>query len=186
MNISKKDIDNDTSFILNTMKKEDVIIPSFLSCATPGLLFMAGLTLWQLFVAYPIIHFDKMTKLFAPASAAFSFIVGFFLFIILTNIRGKYLSLPVEVREESLIVKLITKRAFVYSCLWVATNLISGIIVKQYEMAAMVSSVIQLLSLLVIYFVAIVDLGRYDLAILSSAITKWREGGDADTSLHKL
>jgi len=63
--------------------------------------------------------------------------------------------------------------------------MLAGIIVKQYEMAAMVSSVIQLLSLLVIYFVAIVDLGRYDLAILSSAITKWREGGEVDTSLNK-
>ncbi|MDD9212874.1 hypothetical protein [Aeromonas dhakensis] len=27
MNISKKNIDNDASFILNAMKKEDVIIP---------------------------------------------------------------------------------------------------------------------------------------------------------------
>ena len=46
-------------------------------------------------------------------------------------------------------------------------------------------NVFQLVSLVFLWFIAIVDLGRYDLALLSSAIKQWREGGDVDASLHK-
>ncbi|WP_368170976.1 conjugal transfer entry exclusion protein TraS [Aeromonas sp. R9-2] len=185
MNISRKTIENDTALILETIKKEDADIPSFLSCATPGLVFMSGLTLWQLFIAYPFLDEGKMTRIFSLGSIGFSFFLGFLVFLSLTNLRGKYLSLPQKVKDESIIVGLITKKSAFYACTWLSINVLTGLIIKAFAIEAIFSYVVQFLSLLVIYFIAIVDLGRYDLALLSSAIKQWREGGDVDASLHK-
>ncbi|MGL4355094.1 MULTISPECIES: conjugal transfer entry exclusion protein TraS [Aeromonas] len=185
MNISNKTIKNDVAFIIASIKNEDATIPSFTSCAIPGLTFMIGLTLWQFFVAYPVVHFDKMTKLAAPASVAFSFVLGAFVFLAMTSLRGKYLSLPLEVREKSIIIKIITQRSLFYACTWVAINILAGAFIKQHDIPVMFSYGAQLVSLVAIYLIAIVDLGRYDLALLSSAIQQWREGVDVDASLHK-
>lgn len=185
MNISRKTIENDTSFILEAMKEEGAGIPSFLSCATPGLVFMSGLTLWQFFIAYPFLNEGKMTRIFSLGSIGFSFFLGFIVFLVLTNLRGKYLSLPQKVRDESIIAGLITKKSVFYACTWLSINVLAGLIIKLYSIEAIFSYAVQFLSLLAIYFIAIVDLGRYDLALLSSAIKQWREGGDVDASLHK-
>ncbi len=185
MNISRKTIENDTSFILETMRKEGAGIPSFLSCATPGLVFMSGLTLWQFFIAYPFLNEGKMTRIFSLGSIGFSFFLGFVVFLVLTNLRSKYLSLPQKVRNESIIAGLITKKSVFYACAWLSINVLAGLIIKIYSIEAIFSYAVQFLSLLAIYFIAIVDLGRYDLALLSSAIKQWREGGDVDASLHK-
>ena len=185
MIISKKTIKDDVNFIIKSIEREDVAIPTFLSCAMPGLFFMLGITLWQFFVAYPVSSFEKMTRLAAPASVAFSFVLGSIVFLAMTSLRGKYLSLPLEVREKSVIIKLITHKSLFYSFAWISINILTGLLVKKYDISVMLSYGTQLVSLVAIYLIAIVDLGRYDLALLSSAIKQWREGGDVDASLHK-
>ncbi len=68
MMITKKAINDDIAFIVATLKHKEVTIPSFFSCAAPGLAVMLGMILWQGFVAYPLTYHDKMSKLFAQGS----------------------------------------------------------------------------------------------------------------------
>ncbi|HHQ4545273.1 TPA: conjugal transfer entry exclusion protein TraS [Aeromonas veronii] len=180
MMITKKAINDDIAFIIDTLKNREVMIPSFLSCASPGLAVMFGLPLWQCFVAYPIPPFDKMTKLFAQASICFSFFLGFFIFLMLTSMRGKFLSLPLEVRQQSLLVKLTKRKSSIYVGLWFCVNILAGILIKLLDIDALLSSGMQLVSLVFIWFIAAVDMGRYDLTVFSSVTKAWRDGDKLD------
>ena len=180
MNITKKAITDDIAFITQTLKKSDVEIPSFLSCATPDIVLMLGMTLWQFFIAFPVAHDDKMLRLFSKASVGFSFVLGFFIFLMLTSSRGKYLSLPIEIRDQSLIIRLIKHKTMFYAGLWVFLNLAAGLSIKLFDISAIFSYVTQFASALFLWFIALADLGRYDLAVFGSVIKAWRDGDKLD------
>ena len=115
MNITKKAITDDIAFISSTLKQQDVAIPPFLSCAMPGLavmLCMLIMPLWNLFSNLAYFHkygLDLMARLDDLIPLLMFFIFGFFIFIGITSMRSKYLSLPIEIREQSLIVNLIRR-----------------------------------------------------------------------------
>ena len=91
---------------------------------------MLGMILWQGFVAYPLTYHDKMSKLFAQGSIGFSFFLGFIIFFVLTNMQGKYLALPSDIREQSLVVKLVKRKSMIYTGIWIAVNVFAGVLIK--------------------------------------------------------
>ena len=188
MLITKKSISDDVTFIVNSLQKQDVTIPSFLACATPGIavmLSMICMPLWDLLSGHSILAFNPMAKLDQLISIIMFFGLGFFIFILVTSARGKYLSLPMDVRKHSLIVQLVKRKVIFYSGLWLVINASAIAVNIRIEISDMFVWGIHFVSMIIIWFIAIVDLGRYDLALLSSAIKQWREGGDVDASLHK-
>ncbi|ORJ11072.1 hypothetical protein A7D02_17670 (plasmid) [Aeromonas salmonicida] len=180
MMITKKAINDDIAFIVATLKHKEVTIPSFFSCAAPGLSVMLGMILWQGFVAYPLTYHDKMSKLFAQGSIGFSFFLGFIIFFVLTNMQGKYLALPSDIREQSLVVKLVKRKSMIYAGIWIAVNVFAGVLIKILAFPVMISCGMQLVSLVFIFLISTVDLGRYDLAVFSSVIKAWRDGDKLD------
>lgn len=185
MNITKNDITDDVNFIVKTLKKNEVVIPSFLSCAAPGLALMLGMAAWQFFIAFSITPQGKMERLFSLASIGLSIVLGFIIFIAITQVRSKYLSMPKEILENSLIVTLMRRKAFFYLCGWIAFNFAIGIAIKVSSSAAIISYGVQFSSILIIWFIASADLSRYDISLLSAVIKAWREGKDLDSCLMK-
>ena len=186
MNITKKAITDDIAFISSTLKQQDVSIPPFLSCAMPGLavmLCMLIMPLWNLFsnLAYfQKYDLDLMARLDDLIPLLIFFIFGFFIFIGITSMRSKYLSLPVEIREQSLIVNLIRRKTMYYSGVWLGLNILTSIAVKFLTLSLMLSYTTQFASLLILWFIALADLGRYDLAVFSAVIKAWRDGDKLD------
>lgn len=186
MNITKKAITDDVAFISSTLKQQDVAIPPFLSCAMPGLAVMFCMLiipLWNLFSN--LAHFQKygldlMARLDDLIPLLMFFMLGFFIFIGITNMRSKYLSLPIEIREQSLIVNLIRRKTMYYSGVWLGLNILTGIAVKFLTLSLMLSYTTQFASLLILWFIALADLGRYDLAVFSAVINAWRDGDKLD------
>ena len=186
MNITKKAITDDIAFISSTLKQQDVAIPPFLSCAMPGLavmLCMLIMPLWNLFSNLAYFHkygLDLMARLDDLIPLLMFFIFGFFIFIGITSMRSKYLSLPVEIREQSLIVNLIRRKTMYYSGVWLGLNILTSIAVKFLTLSLMLSYTTQFASLLILWFIALADLGRYDLAVFSAVIKAWRDGDKLD------
>ena len=186
MNITKKAITDDIAFISSTLKQQDVAIPPFLSCAMPGLavmLCMLIMPLWNLFSNLAYFHkygLDLMARLDDLIPLLMFFIFGFFIFIGITSMRSKYLSLPVEIREQSLIVNLIRRKTMYYAGVWLGLNILTSIAVKLLTLSLMLSYTTQFSSLLILWFIALADLGRYDLAVFSAVIKAWRDGDKLD------
>ena len=180
MNITKKDITDDIAFIARTLKKQEVGIPSFLSCASPGLAVLLGMPLWQFVVAYNLSTFKPIVRFDALPSIGFSFFLGFMMFITLTSMRGKYLSLPAEIRAQSLIVNLLRRKTMCYVGVWLGVNILAGVTVKLLTLSPALSSGMHLVSFVFILFIALADLGRYDLAVFSAVIKAWRDGDKLD------
>ena len=186
MKITKKAITDDIAFISSTLKQQDVAIPPFLSCAMPGLavmLCMLIMPLWNLFsnLAYfQKYDLDLMARLDDLIPLLMFFIFGFFIFIGITSMRSKYLSLPVEIREQSLIVNLIRRKTMYYAGVWLGLNILTSIAVKFLTLSLMLSYTTQFASLLILWFIALADLGRYDLAVFSAVIKAWRDGDKLD------
>ncbi len=186
MKITKKAITDDIAFISSTLKQQDVAIPPFLSCAMPGLavmLCMLIMPLWNLFSNLAYFHkygLDLMARLDDLIPLLMFFIFGFFIFIGITSMRSKYLSLPVEIREQSLIVNLIRRKTMYYSGVWLGLNILTSIAVKFLTLSLMLSYTTQFASLLILWFIALADLGRYDLAVFSAVIKAWRDGDKLD------
>ncbi|TNH79158.1 conjugal transfer entry exclusion protein TraS [Aeromonas sobria] len=186
MNITKKAITDDIAFISSTLKQQDVAIPPFLSCAMPGLavmLCMLIMPLWNLFSNLAYFHkygLDLMARLDDLIPLLMFFIFGFFIFIGITSMRSKYLSLPVEIREQSLIVNLIRRKTMYYAGVWLGLNILTSIAVKLLTLSLMLSYTTQFASLLILWFIALADLGRYDLAVFSAVIKAWRDGDKLD------
>ena len=67
-----------------------------------------------------------------------------------------------------------------YAGLWVFLNLAAGLLVKHLEIDAIFSYVAQFASTLILWFIVLLDLGRYDLAVFSSVIKAWRDGDNLD------
>lgn len=177
MKITNKDIIKDVNFIISEIKNTEIVIPSFLACAMPGLLIMIALPTWQYFVlsGYDI-------KVNTTGSLAFSIFVGFLITLSSSQIRGKYLSLPETVKEQSIIIKLLKKRVFLYGVSWVISNITFGVFSRTFLWSTpeFNISMFLLCSLIFTWFVTLADLGRYDLSLLSAAIQSWREGGDVN------
>ena len=186
MKITKKAITDDIAFISSTLKQQDVAIPPFLSCAMPGLavmLCMLIMPLWNLFSNLAYFHkygLDLMARLDDLIPLLMFFIFGFFIFIGITSMRSKYLSLPVEIREQSLIVNLIRRKTMYYAGVWLGLNILTSIAVKFLTLSLMLSYTTQFASLLILWFIALADLGRYDLAVFSAVIKAWRDGDKLD------
>lgn len=186
MNITKKAITDDIAFISSTLKQQDVAIPPFLSCAMPGLavmLCMLIMPLWNFFsnLAYfQKYGLDLMARLDDLIPLLMFFIFGFFIFIGITSMRSKYLSLPIEIREQSLIVNLIRRKTMYYAGVWLGLNILTSIAVKLLTLSLMLSYTTQFASLLILWFIALADLGRYDLAVFSAVIKAWRDGDKLD------
>lgn len=177
MRITNKDISKDVNFIISEIKSTEVEIPSFFSCAMPGIALFSALPLWHLFIlSNYTIKVDHTFVLFLSSFIGFLSALGIY------QIRSKYLSLPKKVRKQSVIIKIIKIKTLFYGACWIISNMTFGVlsIIFLWSPPDFNLPVFLLASMILTWVVALADLGRYDLSLLSAAIQSWREGGDVN------
>ena len=180
MNLTRQNIAADIEFISGELKNKEFVIPSFFSCAAPGLLVMIAVLAWQCFLAYPVAGTGKMDRIFSYGSVGASFFIGFLLFVSITKLRSKYLSMPTGITSNSHLFKLMKEKAISYMVAWLLLNFAFGVIVKACSLNIMLSSGAQLVSFVIMLFVINLDLGRYDLSLLNAAISSWQKGNTSN------
>ncbi|QCR38881.1 hypothetical protein [Nissabacter sp. SGAir0207] len=177
MKITNEIIENDIKEIIISLSKEKVEVPAFLECIKFGGGVMVGMTVWQFFVAYPHMSGGKMDRLFACASIGFTLVLGLIVFLSSFSLSAKYLSIPKKIRDQSVIIKMLKNKVLIFSLAWALVNVIVGVSSISLHLDPMFgSSVIQLITLLLFYFLFLLDISRYDISILSALIKRWRGG----------
>lgn len=177
MKITNKDIERDVSFVLGEIKNAEVEIPSFWRCVWPSLVFAPLFFVWQAYMFFSYKSFHDPSVILGVY-----FFISFMSILVSTQLRGKYFALPGSVRARSLIIGLLKKKCRFYVLLWLITNVLAGIIMRHLNFnTEVIIPYFLCVSLLVIWFIAIADLSRYDLSLLSAAIQRWREGREIDT-----
>ncbi|PLR30063.1 hypothetical protein [Chimaeribacter arupi] len=176
MKITHKQIKDDIDKVIAILQTEDMEIPNSWTCMRIGAFFITGITLWQMLIVSSI-YDNGMDAFFSQFSVLFSFFLGFIVFVGSYLISGKYYSLPERVRSESLVIRIVTGKVKAYSISWLVLNFFIGVICKMFALdPAFLSSAPQLITLVVFVFLYSVDMSRYDLSLLSSVISAWREG----------
>lgn len=182
MRITNKDIARDVEFVIGEIKTKEVEIPSLFRCMVPGLLFIPLVLTWHILLLfiYDVETKEPLTPLIAALAACV------FILFISSQLRSKYFSLPETVRQNSVIIRLVKRTTFLYSGIWIVFNMCIDLMYRELKMEAVPDTqLILLFSLVIFWMFALLDLGRYDVALLSSAIQTWREGGDLEPLLDK-
>lgn len=178
MKITQKMIQEDVNNVIYILKNKDMEIPSAWKCMKPGLFILIGIGLWALAVAWDRMSSpNSLTRSFAFGSVYISLFIGGFVFVISFLSCSQYFSLPEEIRNSSIMLKLVKRKVFVYFVVWVAFNMAMGVrtMVYMYD-PIFTSSAFLLISLIVSIIAFSIDVGRYNFSIFSSAIAIWRKG----------
>lgn len=174
MKITHKMIQDDINRTAALLKKNDMEMPSSWQCMKPGLAIMLGLVVWQFFVASSYTAPGKMNSLYVYGSIGFSAVLGFIIFLGITSLNGKYLSMPRNVRDNCLIINIYRRKIKSFIAAWLVINILFGIVTIFLEFNPMFSSSLtQLVTLIFLFFVFSVDIGRYDLSMFSSMLSTW-------------
>lgn len=150
-----------------TLTEKDLTIPSFWSCIWPGLICMFWFLLSS-YLSYGISDFS--TGLDRTASMIFAAVVGIFSIIATANTRSLFLSLPESFRKNSLLFGFLAKKCRAYGVAILAIFPCLAFFSAYNDINAVVFIVITGFSLLLTLMVMNIDLGRYQLATLTSVI----------------
>ena len=182
MKITHQMLQDDIINIARTLKHKSVEIPSAWDSMKLGLGSMLGLILWQAFVAYP----EDPRNDSAEMSMLFSGFLSFLIFMAMFSGAAKYLSLPAEIRQYSIAIKLVRDKTRAYIKTWLAINVMVGLLCKFLPfLPSMISALSHFVTLLFMFMIYNVDMSRYDLSLFSSVITAWKEGKDPKSALER-
>lgn len=150
---------------------KDLTIPSFWRCIWPGLLCMlwfllsSYLSYWQNDFAFAL---DKI------AAMVFAFVVSVFSIVITANIRGLFLSLPASFRKESKFFNFLSVRSKAYGFFILFLFTCLAFLFSYNSINAIAFCVITGFCIMLTIMIMNIDLGRYQLATLTSVIESVR------------
>lgn len=113
-------------------------------------------------------------NMFALFPLLFSTCLAIFIFLTLSSMTGRFLSLPSGVRENSMVIRFYSARVKMYLYVWLLIGLSAALFTCFLNLDPEVTCITQFVSLIVLYFISTIDLGRYDFSIFTSAISAWR------------
>lgn len=169
--LTHKIIQGEIEELKQILAHQDLEIPPFWRCIWPGLVCM----LWFLLSSYlSYWSSDFATGLDKIASMVFAGGVGVFSIIATANIRSLFLSLPESFRKKSLFFGFLAKKCKVYGVVVFVTFACLAFLSAYNGINAVVFIVVTGFSLLLTIMVMNIDLGRYQLATLTSVIESVR------------
>lgn len=179
--ITNKIIQQETEELKQILKQGELEIPSMWTCLWPGL----GITLWLLicillsFNSSLFVRHFKGFDILGPL--VFCFFMGFMITLATASARGTYLSVPSGFRQRSKLYaffgRKIKQYAFVYMIVMGGIPyilLVMGIGLFSYAFIGIFITVIM-------GFVFSIDIGRYQLSMLSSIINTCKNDSVAST-----
>lgn len=153
---------------------KDLEIPPFWHCVWPGLVCM----LWFLSSSYfSYWQNEYATALDKMAAMIFALAMSVFSVVTISNIRGLFLSLPVSFRKKSIIFKCLSIKCRVYGVFILILFSCFAFTFSYYTVNAIVFCVVTGFCNILIIMVMNIDLGRYQLATLTSVIELFKGKG---------
>lgn len=165
--LTHKIIQSEIDELKQILVHKDLEIPSFWRCIWPGLVCMV----WFLLSSYLSYWLsDYASGLEKIAAMVFAGAIGVFSIVIIANTRSHFLSLPESFRRESKFFNYLTVKCKAYGVFILIIFPCLAFYFSSIHLNAIVFSVITFFSILVTMMVMNIDLGRYQLATLTSVI----------------
>lgn len=167
-------IQSEAEELKQLLTERDLTIPSFWSCVWPGLLCMLWFLLSSYF-SYGISDFStSMDKL---GAMVFAGAMGVFSTIAIANTRSLFLSLPEDFRRKSIFFKCISKKSKLYGLTILVMFSLFAFTTSSIGWNVVGFCVLTMFSIVITVMVMNIDLGRYQLATLTSVIESVRNKG---------
>lgn len=162
---------------LKELMDEQLEIPSFFSCVKPAILMEVWMVLCPL-VSFFLADQRDSELLIATGMSAF---LGFLISVSIVNGRSLYLSLPVQLRESSQVLELLSKKVKSYAMVFLSLVLILSVLAANSALGSMAYIIPLILFTVMMVFIFNMDIGRYRLSAFTAAlelIKSRKQGGE--------
>lgn len=179
--ITNKIIRQETEELKQILKQGDLEIPSMWTCLWPGL----GVTLWLLlclllsFNSSLFIRDFKGLDVLAPLG--FCLFMGLMITMATASARGTYLSVPSEFRQKSQLYAFFGKKIKQYAIVYLVVMGGMPYLILVMGLGLFLYMFIGMFFTLVLIFVFSIDIGRYQLSMISSIIDACKSANVAST-----
>lgn len=170
--ITNKIIREEVDELKTLMSQEELNIPSFWSCIWPGFVCMIWFLLSS-YMSYGISEFS--TSMDRSASMVFAGVMGVFSIIVIANTRAIFLSVPESFRKKSVFFRLLSKKCKCYGMVILITFTCSSFYFSKNHIFALEFMISTGFCFLLTIIIMNVDLGRYQLATLTSVIETFKK-----------
>ncbi len=168
--LTHKMIREDSYALAAALRHAEMEIPSFWQCLWPGLLIMILMNAWSFYI------FRDMAGLFYVGISVMQVFV-------VAAIRGKSLAIPRQIKQGNNLLQFVRNKARMYIAIFVLINVGIGLLYKSGHIYGGVMDMCPMVSLVLLWIMFGVDLGRLDLSIMQAALDAWRSGQDIDAAV---
>lgn len=169
--LTHKIIQSEIEELKHVLTHQELEIPSFWHCIWPGLVCM----LWFLLSSYLSYWLsDYASGLEKITAMVFSGAMGFFSIVVIANTRSHFLSLPKSFRRESKFFNYLSVKCKAYGIFILFLFPFLAFYFASSHLNAIAFSVVTFFSIILTVMVMNIDLGRYQLATLTSVIGSFR------------
>ncbi|WP_199635029.1 hypothetical protein JEM67_00140 (plasmid) [Serratia sp. PAMC26656] len=151
---------------LKELMDEQLEIPSFFSCVKPALLLEAWMVLCPL-ISFFLANQSDSELLSATGMSAF---LGLLISVSIVNGRSLYLSLPVQFREHSQVLVLLSKKIKNYAMVFLSLVLILSVLASNSALGSIAYIIPLTFFTVVMAFIFNMDIGRYRLSAFTSVL----------------
>ena len=151
--LTHKMIRDDSYALASALRHAEMEIPSFWRCLWPGLLVMIVINIWSAYI------FRDMAGLFYVSISVMQIFV-------VAGIRGKSLAIPKKIKKENNLLRFVRNKVRVYISIFVLINLGIGFLYKAGLVYGPIIDMCPMVSLVLLWIMFGVDLGRLDISIM--------------------
>lgn len=179
--ITNKIIQQETEELKQILKSGDLEIPSMWTCLWPGL----GITLWLLLCVLLSINSSLFVRDFKGfeilVPVVFSLFMGLMITLATASARGTYLSVPSGFRQQSQLYAFFGKKIKQYALVYIVVMGGMPYLLLYMGVGLLIYAFIGGLFTVILWFVLSIDIGRYQLSMLSSVINACKNDSVAST-----
>lgn len=168
--ITHKIIQQETEELKQILKQGDLEIPSMWTCLWPGLSVALWLLLCLLlsFNSSLFVRDFKGFDILVPL--AFCCFIGLMITLGTANARGTYLSVPSGFRQQSQLYAFFGKKIKQYALVYIVVMGVMPYLLLFLGVGLLLYAFIGMFFTLILIFVFSIDIGRYQLSMISSII----------------
>ena len=168
--ITNKIIQQETEQLKQILKQGDLEVPSMWTCLWPGL----GITLWLLFCILLsinsglVVNASQSSELEVPLF--FCLFMGLMITLWVASARGTYLSVPSSFRKNSQLYAFFGRKIKQYALIYMMVMGGMPFLLLILGMKISIYAVIDIFCTVIMGFILLIDIGRYQLSALSAII----------------
>lgn len=173
--LTHKQIKEDIKNSIHLFESEEVKIPSIWQCLKVGLLFIIGFPSWVALVCFNEVRLSYGSPV-CDASILAALFIGLFVAGQIYVVKARYLALPTSILNDSIIIKMLKSKVMIYLATYLILIFLSGLYSKIFVFSPWLCSGSMVVGFILFNLVFMLDMSRFDLSLLNSAISAWRNG----------